>query len=410
MSRILVLVSTFANRRLLADWLAPSHEVLDSDSRRTLESEPFDLCIVDRPSIEVYGDAILRRRQAEAPVFLPFLLVMPRREAAGALKYLGSTVDELIFSPILKVELAARLSSLLRAREMSAALKRHADELAKLDRMKTDFVNSVSHELRTPLASIIGYVELLEDRIAGPLNDQQARFVSQIRASAEQLAVMVDELLEAARIEAGTLRLQTETADLREIVTEAVNRMRPMAAGSEIDIQVSLPQEEVVGEVDRRRICQVLLNLLDNAIKFSPRGQTVWVRGREEDGEFRIEVEDRGPGIAEADLPRLFKRFSQLEQGASRGGTGLGLAISKAITEAHGGRIGVESQLGKGSVFWFTVPLARPGSSGDWSGQEGEPRREAHEPSEPGEVEQLSKSSELPESSEQVRLRSSTLG
>lgn len=242
--------------------------------------------------------------------------------------------------------------------ESKARVMAQFEELQKLDRLKTDFVNAVSHELRTPLTSIFGYVEFLEDELGGPLSPKQGEFVQQILLGAKRLEYLLNDLLDFARIEAGTFRLNKEESDFRAKVVEIVDSFQPQSEMAHIALTMELPEEPLVLEMDPQRIGQVLINLVSNALKFTPAGGSVRVLARVEGNELCCEVQDTGVGIAHEDMSRLFKRFSQLEAGVRSGkGTGLGLSISKALVEAHGGTIGVESEPGHGSTFWFTLPL-----------------------------------------------------
>lgn len=243
---------------------------------------------------------------------------------------------------------------------LEARLRTQYEQLMKLDTLKNDFVNSVTHELRTPLTSIMGYAEFLEDQIDGPVTPGQQEFISQIQRGARRLEYLLNDLLDFARIEAGTFTLKMTPAELGERVREALESLRPQADETRLALVASLPDSPLVLEMDAQRIGQVLTNLISNAIKFSPKGGTIVVSTSRRGEHVRCEVEDAGPGIAPEDRPRLFQRFSQLEAGVKMGkGAGLGLSISKALVEAHGGTIGVESILGAGSTFWFELPLRR---------------------------------------------------
>lgn len=245
-----------------------------------------------------------------------------------------------------------RFEGLLREERALAEVK----AIKELDRHKTEFVNAVSHELRTPLTAILGYVEFLEEQVGGPLTEAQIEYVREILRGVRRLERLVDDLLDFARIEAGTFSLNLAPTQLERHLSAIVSSFRPLALANGIQLTTAIPAHLPIAAVDAHRIEQVQSNLLHNALKFTPSGGTVSVRACAEDGTIRVEVVDTGIGIAEEDLPKLFRRFSQLPSGGAKGGTGLGLAISKAIVEAHGGRIGVESTPGKGSTFWFTLP------------------------------------------------------
>ncbi len=242
-----------------------------------------------------------------------------------------------------------------RAREQKALAE--AEAARKLDAAKSAFLDSVSHELRTPLTSIKGYAELLEDNLAGPLSDEQTTFVRHIQNGARRLQNLVDDLLDSARLDAGTFRLVLGDADLAQEVREVVASMRPQVDAAHLKVELDLSEGPSAARFDARRIGQVLTNLFSNAIKFTPEGGTIRVAVRREADRLRCTIADSGAGIARADMPRLFRRFEQLASGMrTAGGTGLGLNITKSLVEAHGGEIGVESIEGRGATFWFTLP------------------------------------------------------
>ena len=246
-------------------------------------------------------------------------------------------------------------------KRLEAQLRAQYEKLKELDKLKGDFVNAVSHDLRTPLTSILGYAEFLEDEIGGALTAQQQEFVSQIAKSTKRLEGMVNDLLDFARLDAGTFRLHCEDADLVGRVRDLVDSLRPQAEEHGLTLQLELPRGPLMRVLDPQRIDRVLANLIGNALKFTPEGGRIVVSLAEDGEGLLCEVADTGIGIAPEDLPKLFQRFSQLEAGARmKSGTGLGLSISKAQVEAHGGRIGVRSVPGKGSTFWFRLPRGVP--------------------------------------------------
>lgn len=247
-----------------------------------------------------------------------------------------------------------------RLRQRTAELELANAQLRELDRLKSNFVNLVSHELRTPLTSILGYAEFLEDRVGGALTPLQVEFVGQIMVGSKRLQLLLDDLLDFARLDAGTFRLNPEVVPIGPKVREVLNSLQPQAQKRKILLEMALPDAELRIPVDLDRLGQILLNLVGNAIKFSPPGGRVVVAAGLEPEGVRFEVRDDGEGIDEVHLPRLFERFYQVDASDTRriGGTGLGLPISKALVEAHGGRIGVRSRLGQGSVFWFTLPVS----------------------------------------------------
>jgi two-component system, OmpR family, phosphate regulon sensor histidine kinase PhoR len=236
-------------------------------------------------------------------------------------------------------------------------------ELEKLERVRKDFVINVSHELRTPLASIQGYTETLMD---GAIEDAEnnMRFLGIIRHNAERLATLTADLLTLSRIELKTQEFRFATYDVNGLLGDIVDSMRPIAGRKEISLELETAPEQTEAFCDSQAIYQILSNLLDNAIKYTPVGGVITVGSRpfsDPAGVKRVEVfvRDTGAGIPPEDLPRLFERFYRVDKARSRelGGTGLGLAIVKHLVRAHGGEVRVESRLGHGSTFLFTLPV-----------------------------------------------------
>jgi signal transduction histidine kinase len=240
-----------------------------------------------------------------------------------------------------------------RTEELQAA----HDELARLAHVKDEFLSVVSHELRTPINYVQGFAGLLATARLGAEHEQ---YLEGISTASRRMLDLVDNLLDSAALKAGQLRLHFEPTDFAELVAEVVHSIGPLAREKRIAVAVDLRTDGVY-PLDRLRVTQILTNLMANAVKFTHRDGQVVVRGYEGDGRLVTEVVDTGVGISPADLPRLFQRFTQLDMGIARkvGGSGLGLSICKALVEAHGGEIGVESTPGVGSTFRFTLPIAR---------------------------------------------------
>jgi len=226
----------------------------------------------------------------------------------------------------------------------------------RLEVVRRDFISNVSHELRTPLASLKALTETLRDCA---LEDPQAapRFLARIETEVDALTQMAQELLDLSRIESGQVALQFDQVDPLHLLETSAERMRAQAERAGLTLSVvetgALPQVRA----DRGRLEQVLVNLIHNAIKFTPPGGTITLSATAEPGKVRFSVSDTGVGIAEEDLDRIFERFFKSDRARAGGGTGLGLSISRHIVEAHGGRIWAESVEGHGSTFHFTIPV-----------------------------------------------------
>lgn len=238
-----------------------------------------------------------------------------------------------------------------------------------LDRLKSDFVAVVSHEIRTPLTSVKGALELLSDERYFQITEQQTKLLAIAHANAERLLFLINDILDFSKLESASLPMTIERQRLEPVVQQATQNLRMLLEERRIQLQLVLPGDLPDAMLDAHRITQVVTNLLSNAIKFSPPGGEVRIEASTNGEVLRVSVRDRGDGIHPKDLPKLFRKFQQIDSGSTRkvGGTGLGLVISKGIVEQHGGRIGVESAPGEGSAFWFTLPVAgsaeRPASS-----------------------------------------------
>jgi PAS domain S-box-containing protein len=236
---------------------------------------------------------------------------------------------------------------------------RDISERLRLDRMKKEFVATVSHELRTPLTSIRGSLSLLSSGVLGSLPDEAMDVVAIAERNTLRLITLINDILDLERLESGQMEVQIVPTSLRTVVDRALEAVRSFANEEGVALVSSVPEIQVLGDGDR--LVQVLVNLLSNAVKFSERGLSVAVEAEGRDGDVLVRVVDRGRGIPAAALARLFQRFQQVEASDSRqkGGTGLGLAICKVIIEQHDGEIGVDSEPGRGSTFWFRVPSPR---------------------------------------------------
>lgn len=230
-------------------------------------------------------------------------------------------------------------------------------ELRRLERVRRDFVANVSHEFKTPLTAIQGFAETL---LSGALDDlaNRKRFVEIIREHARRLARLTDDLLKLSRIEAGRLELEMRPIRVEALVNGCLETTRPRAESKGLNLYVQLPQSMPAVRGDGAQLGEVLQNLLDNAVQYTPSGGEIKVEARKNGREVIFTVADTGIGVPESDLERIFERFYRVDAARSReaGGTGLGLAIARHIVDAHGGRIWVESAVGQGSKFHFTVP------------------------------------------------------
>lgn len=259
--------------------------------------------------------------------------------------------------------IAARLAALEQSARLYEKILLANKELERLNRVKTEFVSMVSHELRTPLTAIKGFVDVVMSEEAGALNEQQKRFLKIAHNSIDRLAFLISDLLDISRIESGQIKMEMSETSMEKILQEATETYRKTIEGKGISFHVETDKKLPRILADASRLKQVIDNLLSNAMKFTPAGGTVRIYA-EDMGDFvLVSVTDTGIGIKKEEQEKIFEKFFQADSSLTRqvGGTGLGLAISKAIIEMHGGRIWVESEIGKGSTFRFLLPRLRKG-------------------------------------------------
>jgi two-component system phosphate regulon sensor histidine kinase PhoR len=294
----------------------------------------------------------------------PELLTIVRRALAGK----SPDAGELERGTVYRQSFRVTASPLQAGDTAGAALVLHdITDLRRLERVRRDFVANVSHEFKTPLTAIQGFAETL---LGGALEDKtnNRRFLEIIRTHAARLARLTDDLLELARIEAGRIELDRREVSLAEIIEACADTTRPRLEHGKLQLELRIPENLPEVSADPRRLREILQNLLDNAAQYTPSGGRVWIEARVKTGgdagagdaaSVTITVGDTGIGIPHADQHRIFERFYRVDAARSReaGGTGLGLAITKHLVELHGGRIWVESEVGQGSKFHFSVPV-----------------------------------------------------
>lgn len=229
--------------------------------------------------------------------------------------------------------------------------------LRRLETVRRDFISNVSHELRTPLASLKALAETLQD---GALEDLPAarRFLGRMQTEVDALTQMANELLELSRIESGQVPLELRPVAPAKLLHSAAERMRAQTERAGLSLETDCSPDLPLTQADASRLEQVLVNLIHNALKFTPAGGEIRLHARQTGAWVRFDVSDTGAGIAPDDLPRIFERFYKADRARSGGGTGLGLSISRHLVESHGGRIWAESREGAGSTFHFTLPIS----------------------------------------------------
>ena len=230
-------------------------------------------------------------------------------------------------------------------------------QLAEASQHKSQFLANMSHELRTPLNAILGYTELIIDGIYGETPEKAQAVLKRVESNGRHLLGLINDVLDFSKIEAGQLKLALADYSMKDVVYNVFSAVEPLAAKKNLKFKVDVPPDMPAGHGDERKLTQVLLNLVGNAIKFTDAGE-VAIKVAPANGSFSVAVHDTGPGIPAADQDKLFEEFQQADNSITKvkGGTGLGLAIARRIIEMHGGRLWVDSSPGNGSVFTFEIP------------------------------------------------------
>ena len=324
----------------------------------------YDLILLDLLMPGMDGFQVMEGlKQIEIDGYLPVLVISA--QPGHNLRALKAGAKDFISKPINLAEVLTRVYNMLEVRLLhvetknnSEVLEQTVERLKEVERLKNGFLSTVSHELRTPLTSIRGSLGLLASGAVGALSDEVVEVVAIAERNAVRLIALINDILDLERLETGMIELQFAQVPVESVLRRAIESLPPL--GQTHGITVEAPEVSSLMWADADRIVQVLVNLLSNALKFSPSGGvvTIGVGRRESWVEFR--VTDRGRGVPVAHRQAIFERFRQVETSDARekGGTGLGLAICKSIIEQHGGTIGVESEEGSGSTFWFRVATA----------------------------------------------------
>ncbi|HUL20410.1 MAG TPA: ATP-binding protein [Thermodesulfobacteriota bacterium] len=345
------------------------------EALRKLEKERFELVLTDLKMPQMDGLQLIAEIAKSKPETLTIMMT-GHGTIDSALEAMKRGASDYITKPLNLDEMILRLRKVLeekqrfvKLKDFAAGLERTNQELRKIDSMKSEFVSVASHELRTPLAAIKNAVQLMLSGKTGEINGVQEKFLSMAERNINRLTNILDDLLNLSRIESGKVELKFDYLALKEIVEMAASSLRPHADVKSVQIEADIPELLPAIYGDREKIEQILTNLIGNAIKFTPGGGKIFISARlssqnQKDGygdTVAISVKDTGIGIPAEHLDAIFEKFHQVENSLYRSasGTGLGLAITKGLVEAHQGKIWVESEVGKGSAFIFTLPISK---------------------------------------------------
>ncbi len=338
------------------------------EALKKMEKDNFDLVLTDMKMPKMDGLKLITEIAKSKPKTLMVLLT-GHGSIDSALEAMKRGASDYLTKPINLDEMMLRLRKVMEERQRFISLKDYAaelertnQELRKIDEMKSEFVSVASHELRTPLSAIKNAVQLMLQGRTGEINENQAKFLSMAERNINRLTGILNSLLDLSRIESGKIEMKFEELDLRGSIEFILSSLKPQSDGKSIQLKMQIAEAPPPAYADREKFEQILTNLVGNAIKFTPEGGeiSVSVKSFEEDM-VAISVKDSGIGIPADQLDKIFEKFHQVEDSLRRSitGTGLGLAITKGLVETHHGKIWVESELGKGSAFTFTLPTSK---------------------------------------------------
>jgi signal transduction histidine kinase len=340
LSRVLTLLDNAANARMVRELLAPRHDVIG------VPFEDADLAIIDAASVNAHAEFLRERKRAEDPVFFPVLLVTARQNAGIYTGPLASLADEIVLTPVEKVELFARIEMLLRARRLSLELRLRKDDLEA-------FIHAMTHDLRAPLRTVSGFAEAMAEDQRELLNADGRRHLDRIQAAVRQMWELIESLVAFSRI--GRKAVKMKTVDLDLAVETCVKEMK-----REIETcgaQVQKRGELGLAEADPSLLKIAICNLISNAIKYVEKGiaphlEISALRGG---GKVHLQFRDNGIGLREEDQQKIFTPFVRLHGEEDYPGLGLGLSATRKVIEIIGGQSGVVSAPGKGSTFWIEL-------------------------------------------------------
>ncbi|MEI6207907.1 MAG: ATP-binding protein [Desulfuromonadales bacterium] len=350
---------------------------------------PPDLILLDIMMPDMDGYEVCRQlKRAPATTNIPVIFLTARSEMEDEQKGLELGAVDYITKPISPSIVLARVKNHLALKAVADFLRdknnflerevaRRTDEvmairelavknrqLEEASRIKSEFLANMSHELRTPLNSVIGFSEVLQDQMYGPINKKQREYVNNIHNSGRHLLALINDILDLSKVESGAMKLELSNFSLLEALDISLVMLREKAVKGGINLRLNLARENDIHIVaDMRKLKQIMFNLLSNAVKFTPAPGTVDVNVMRNGNSVEISVTDSGIGIRAEDIPKLFRPFTQLESVYTREfeGTGLGLSLARQLAELHGGSIRVESTFGAGSRFSVTIPLTQEG-------------------------------------------------
>lgn len=359
---ILVVDDELKNRELLTDILeSKGHRVTcaenGKDALRAVSADAPDVVLLDVMMPDMDGFEVCRRLKAvPATAPIPVLLVTALRERDLRLKGIKAGANDFISKPIDIEEIALRTRNACRSKQLYDEVGDALHRLQEMEELRDNLVHMIIHDLRSVLSGVSGYLHLLVKRARAKLEANEQKCLDKALSSSDKLNEMISSLLDVSRLEAGEMTIRVQRCEVGEIAQRAAELAGGSAARAEVVVDAG--NEPSFARCDQDLICRVMINLITNAMKFAPSGSEVNVRIQGLDGATKVSVTDSGPGIPEEHHERIFRKFGQVEmrQQGQKYSTGLGLTFCKLAVEAHGGTIGLESEVGEGSTFWFCLP------------------------------------------------------
>lgn len=361
-ANILIADDSVSHLQLLADMLKEHGYKPRPVSNGTLalqaaQHNPPDLILLDINMPGMDGFEVCRHIKADPALKeIPVLFISGANELMDKVNAFKSGAEDYITKPFQFEEVAARIKTHLELSRKKEELQEHCNQLNRMEKLRDGLTHMIVHDLRAPVSVVMGYLEVLEKKLAGKLDETEQKCLSASIANTNRLVEMVTSLLDISRMESGQMPLHRQACSISKLAMTAVDTFRPMLEAKKITVMSQPDTVKALGDEDVIR--RILTNLIDNGIKHTASASELHVNISQHDGFARVEVTDNGPGIPAEYHTKIFEKFGQVGTGRPRYSTGLGLAFCKLAVETHGGQIGVKSTVGSGSTFWFTLPVA----------------------------------------------------
>jgi len=329
---------------------------------QAVHSDPPDLILLDINMPEMNGYEVCAELKSDERLKdIPVIFLSALNETMDKVRAFGIGGVDYITKPFQLEEVEARVKTHLELRRQKRRLQENYDKLEELEKLRDGLVHMLVHDLRTPLTVIAGYHELIKEDPKNTLSAESIGYIADAAEATERIIKMVSDVLDTSKLEEGKMKLAVAECDLSSLLEEVISEVKSLLGGREV--RFTPPETPAAVRADRELISRVIQNLLGNAIKFAPEHGGLLLLGVQTSGNrVRVSFEDNGPGVAPEYRRKIFEKFAQgeLRAGNQRYSTGLGLTFCKLAVEAHGGNIGVDSKEGKGSTFWFELPVSGP--------------------------------------------------